>query len=96
MPDPRCARHRGPAMGEVAERLNAPVLKTGMAFGSSWVRIPPSPFEKARSCRRGNAMTELKNKLVELVAACWKDEDPKTRFMADPGSVLNEHGMEDV
>ena len=31
--------------GEVAERLNAPVLKTGVAFGSPWVRIPPSPFE---------------------------------------------------
>ena len=30
--------------GEVAERLNAPVLKTGVAFGSPWVRIPPSPF----------------------------------------------------
>ena len=44
MPDPRCARHRGAAMGEVAERLNAPVLKTGVAFGSPWVRIPPSPF----------------------------------------------------
>ena len=41
-------------------------------------------------------MTELKNKLAELVAACWKDEGLKTRFMADPGSVPNEHGMEDV
>ena len=30
--------------GEVAERLNAPVLKTGVASGSPWVRIPPSPF----------------------------------------------------
>ena len=29
--------------GEVAERLNAPVLKTGMGASPSWVRIPPSP-----------------------------------------------------
>ena len=33
--------------GEVAERLNAPVSKTGMAFGSSRVRIPPSPLHEA-------------------------------------------------
>ena len=31
-------------IGEVAERLNAPVSKTGMASGSSRVRIPPSPL----------------------------------------------------
>ena len=29
--------------GEVAERLNAPVLKTGKGLRPSWVRIPPSP-----------------------------------------------------
>jgi hypothetical protein len=29
--------------GEVAERLNAPVLKTGKPARVSWVRIPPSP-----------------------------------------------------
>ena len=29
--------------GEVAERLNAPVLKTGKGLSPSWVRIPPSP-----------------------------------------------------
>ena len=29
--------------GEVAERLNAPVLKTGKGASPSWVRIPPSP-----------------------------------------------------
>ena len=31
-------------LGEVAERLNAPDSKSGMAFGSSGVRIPPSPL----------------------------------------------------
>ena len=30
-------------MGEMAERLNAPVLKTGRGASSSWVRIPLSP-----------------------------------------------------
>jgi hypothetical protein len=29
--------------GEVAERLNAPVLKTGVGAIRPWVRIPPSP-----------------------------------------------------
>jgi hypothetical protein len=29
--------------GWVAERLNAPVLKTGMGESPSWVRIPPHP-----------------------------------------------------
>jgi hypothetical protein len=29
--------------GEVAERLNAPVLKTGVPSQEPWVRIPPSP-----------------------------------------------------
>src|SRR5579862_3980272 len=32
--------------GEVAERLNAPVLKTGKLSRASWVRIPPSPPER--------------------------------------------------
>ena len=30
-------------LGEVAEWSNAPVLKTGVAETSPWVRIPPSP-----------------------------------------------------
>jgi hypothetical protein len=34
--------HKG-AVGEVAERLNAPVLKTGISARVSRVRIPPSP-----------------------------------------------------
>src|SRR5215211_6393313 len=32
------------ATGQVAERLNAPVLKTGGPSRVSWVRIPPCPF----------------------------------------------------
>ena len=38
-------------------------------------------------------MTEEKNKLARLFAACWKDEALKARFMADPNSVLAEYGM---
>ena len=38
-------------------------------------------------------MTEQKNKLAELFAACWKDEALKARFMADPKAVLAEYGM---
>lgn len=42
------AHGRGAAgPGGVAERLNAPVLKTGVAFGSPWVRIPPPPLMAA-------------------------------------------------
>ena len=33
----------GTDLGEVAERLNAPVLKTGKGINPSGVRIPPSP-----------------------------------------------------
>ena len=38
-------------------------------------------------------MTEQKNKLAELFAACWKDEALKARFMSDPKAVLAEYGM---
>ena len=39
-------------------------------------------------------MTEERNRLAELFAACWKDEALKQRFMADPKAVLAEHGMD--
>src|SRR5689334_8839373 len=38
--------------GQVAERLNAPVLKTGRPSRVSWVRIPPCPYELERDERR--------------------------------------------
>ena len=38
-------------------------------------------------------MTEEKNTLAQLFAACWKDEALKARFMADPKTVLAEYGM---
>ena len=39
-------------------------------------------------------MTEPKNALTQLFAACWKDEALKARLMADPRSVLKEHGLD--
>ena len=39
-------------------------------------------------------MTEQRNQLAELFAACWKDEALKQRFMADPKAVLAEYGMD--
>ena len=39
-------------------------------------------------------MTEQKNQLAALFAACWKDEVLKARFMSDPKAVLAEHGMD--
>ena len=39
-------------------------------------------------------MTEQKNQLATLFAACWKDEALKARFMSDPKAVLAEHGMD--
>ena len=39
-------------------------------------------------------MTEERNQLAELFAACWKDDALKQRFMSDPKAVLAEHGMD--
>jgi len=39
-------------------------------------------------------MTEQKNTLSALFAACWKDDALKARFIADPRSVLAEHGFD--
>ena len=39
-------------------------------------------------------MTEQRNQLAELFAACWKDETLKQRFMSDPKAVLAEYGMD--
>ena len=38
-------------------------------------------------------MTEQKNALARLFAACWKDEALKARFMSDPKGVLAEYDM---
>jgi hypothetical protein len=38
-------------------------------------------------------MTEDCNALTDLLAACWKDDALKARFMADPKAVLTERGI---
>ena len=38
-------------------------------------------------------MTEERNALTDLFAACWKDDALKARFMADPKAVLAERGI---
>ncbi len=39
-------------------------------------------------------MSESKNKLVQLLEACWDDDDLKRRFISDPGAVMAERGIE--
>ena len=39
-------------------------------------------------------MTEQRNALAQLFAACWKDEALKARFMSDPKAVLTEYGID--
>ena len=39
-------------------------------------------------------MTEERNALAQLYAACWKDEALKARFMSDPKAVLAEYGID--
>ena len=39
-------------------------------------------------------MTEQRNALAKVFAACWKDEALKARFMSDPKAVLAEYGMD--
>jgi hypothetical protein len=39
-------------------------------------------------------MTEQRNQLAALFAACWKDEALKARFMNDPKAVLTEYGID--
>ena len=39
-------------------------------------------------------MTEQRNQLAALFAACWKDDALKQRFMSDPKAVLAERGID--
>ena len=39
-------------------------------------------------------MTDQRNAMAELFAACWKDDALKARFMSDPKAVLAERGLE--
>jgi hypothetical protein len=39
-------------------------------------------------------MTEQRNALAKVFAACWKDDALKQRFMSDPKAVLAEYDMD--
>ena len=39
-------------------------------------------------------MTDQRNALVQVFAACWKDEALKARFMSDPKAVMAEYGID--
>ena len=39
-------------------------------------------------------MTEQRNALAKVFAACWKDEALKARLQSDPKAVLTEYGMD--
>ena len=39
-------------------------------------------------------MSEQRNQLADLFAACWKDEALKARFMSDPKTVLAEYDID--
>jgi hypothetical protein len=39
-------------------------------------------------------MTDETKKMNTLIAACWKDDALKQRFLSDPHAVLAEHGMD--
>ncbi len=39
-------------------------------------------------------MTEQRDQLADLFAACWKDEALKARLMSDPKAVLKGHGLD--
>ncbi|MFM1832569.1 MAG: hypothetical protein RLZZ461_885 [Planctomycetota bacterium] len=39
-------------------------------------------------------MADHKKTLATLFAACWKDDALKARFIADPRTVLAEHGLD--
>ena len=39
-------------------------------------------------------MTEQRNALAQLFAACWKDEALKARFVSDPKAVLKEYNLD--
>jgi len=39
-------------------------------------------------------MSEQNIAISRILAACWKDDALKARFIADPGTVLAEHGID--
>jgi len=56
--------------GEVAERLNAPVLKTGWPARVTGVRISPSPFKNGRIFRIGRGLHGRRCRGVRPILGC--------------------------
>jgi hypothetical protein len=54
----------------------------------------PYQFFDTAVSKKERPMTEQKNQLASLFAACWKDEALKARFMSDPKAVLSEYDMD--
>ena len=73
----------GYPLGGVAERFNAPVLKTGVRK-DSWVRIPPPPY--SLSAGAGSHSCGL---TTARAAYCWgSNSSGKLGNGTDPGSVV--------
>jgi hypothetical protein len=59
-------------------------------------RIQSTHFDTAirKAKEKETDMTDETNKMNTLIAACWKDDALKQRFLSDPHAVLAEHGMD--
>ena len=66
-----------PQPGGVAERFNAPVLKTGVRK-DSWVRIPPPPLSVIRNSMTRNDLRTNRGYGVPLVANSPPDYQPES------------------
>src|SRR5206468_7871141 len=66
---PRAGKIHPP--GEVTERLNVPVSKTGIRASVSWVRIPPSPPRSVPASPRTSRSSRFKSE--------WRSSRPHVR-----------------
>ena len=66
-----CSRLRAQSAspGGVAERLNAPVLKTGSPSRGSWVQIPPPPPDPSVVGEGFEAHEQMNNRVRQLCGA---------------------------
>jgi hypothetical protein len=62
-------RPQSASPGGVAERLNAPVLKTGSPSRGSWVQIPPPPPELKVAREGFEAHEQMNNRVRQLCGA---------------------------
>src|SRR5688500_13359410 len=79
-------RLRSATTGGVAERLNAPVLKTGSPARGSWVRIPPPPPDSS-FVRAGFEAHEQMNKWVQQLCGAKLDTGASATVAPSPRGV---------